>query len=149
MKRLTLVLAITFLTAGLSSAQDLSSVTATATAKSYDKAGNGVWTNTPNGIVFRLHLKHNTINNFNTVLDKALEILENNKEDISDLDDYTADAQIASVTNRYKKEFDNLFELTKRGGGLLRAYEIIGSDNTIHLYIMLHGDDYSLLIKTI
>ena len=147
MKRLTLVLAI--MVTGLSFAQDLSSVTATATAKSYDKAGNGVWTNTPDGIVFRLHLKHNTINNFNTVLDKALEILENNKEDISDLDDYTSDAQIANVTNRYKKEFDNLFELTKRGGGLLRAYEIIGSDNTIHLYIMLQGDDYLLLIKTI
>ena len=134
---------------GLSFAQDLSSVTATATAKSYDKAGNGVWTNTPQGVVFRLHLKHNTINNFNTVLDKALEILENNKEDMSAKSDYTSDAQIANVTNRYKKEFDDLFELTKRGGGLLRAYEIIGSDNTIHLYIMLHGDDYSLLIKTI
>jgi len=147
MKRLTLVLAI--MVTGLSFAQDLSSVTATATAKSYDKAGNGVWTNTPQGVVFRLHLKHNTINNFNTVLDKALEILENNKEDMSAKSDYTSDAQIANVTNRYKKEFDDLFELTKRGGGLLRAYEIIGSDNTIHLYLMLHGDDYSLLIKTI
>jgi len=147
MKRLTLVLAI--MVTGLSFAQDLSSVTVTATAKSYDKAGNGVWTNTPQGVVFRLHLKHNTINNFNTVLDKALEILENNKEDMSAKSDYTSDAQIANVTNRYKKEFDDLFELTKRGGGLLRAYEIIGSDNTIHLYLMLHGDDYSLLIKTI
>ena len=147
MKRLTLVLAI--MVTGLSFAQDLSSVTATATAKSYDKAGNGVWTNTPEGVVFRLHLKHNTINNFNTVLDKASEILENNKEDLLEFDDYTSDVQIAEVMNRYEKEFDNLFELTKLGGGLSRPYKIIGNDKTIIIYIMLHGDDYSLLIKTI
>ena len=67
---------------GLSFAQDLSSFTVTDTVKRYKDVKDGVWTQTPNGIVFKFDKESNTINNFNAVLDKALEILENNKEDL-------------------------------------------------------------------
>jgi hypothetical protein len=146
MKNLLAVLLV--MVTGLSFAQDLSSFTVTAKARNYNKVDDGVWTQTPNGIVFKFDKESNTIGNFNSVLDAASELLENNKEDLSEFEDYTSDVQISEVMNRYDKEFDNLFELTRLGGGLSRAYKIIGNDKTIIIYIMLHGDDYSLLLKT-
>jgi len=145
MKRLTLVLAI--MVTGLSFAQDLSSVTATATAKSYDKAGNGVWTNTPDGIVFKFDKESNTINNFNSVFNEASKLLENNKEDLSEFEDYTSDIQIAEVMNRYKKKFDNLFAATKKGYGLARVYRVEGEDHDVYITLTMHSNDYSLVIK--
>ena len=145
MKRLTLVLAI--MVTGLSFAQDLSSFTVTDTVKRYKDVKDGVWTQTPNGIVFKFDKESNTINNFNAVLDKALEILENNKEDLSEFDDYTSDVQIAEVMNRYKKEFDNLFAATKKGYGLARVYRVEGEDHDVYITLTMHSNDYSLVIK--
>ena len=132
---------------GLSFAQDLSSVTVTATAKSYDKAGNGVWTNTPDGIVFKFDKETSTINNFNSVFNEASKLLENNKEDLSEFEDYTSDIQIAEVMNRYKKKFDNLFAATKKGYGLARVYRVEGEDHDVYITLTMHSNDYSLVIK--
>ena len=146
MKRLTLVLAI--MVTGLSFAQDLSSFTVTAKARNYNKVDDGVWTQTPNGIVFKFDKESNTIDNFNSVFNEASELLENNKEDLSEFDDYTSDVQIAEVMNRYKKEFDDLFAATKKGSGLARVYRVEGEDHDVYITLTMHSNDYSLVIIT-
>ena len=132
---------------GLSFAQDLSSFTVTAKARNYNKVDNGVWTNTPDGIVFKFDKETSTINNFNSVFNEASKLLENNKEDLSEFEDYTSDTQIAEVMNRYKKKFDNLFAATKKGYGLARVYRVEGEDHDVYITLTMHSNDYSLVIK--
>ena len=146
MKRLTLVLAI--MVTGLSFAQDLSSFTVTDTVKRYKDVKDGVWTQTPDRIVNQFTSSNNTIDDFNAVINNTLEILEDNRSDLYEWGDDTANEFINEVKNRYSDEFENLFEATKLGSGLAREYKIVGEINTVIISLILYGDNFVITIRS-